>query len=156
MAKLTEAAAIRKEELRIKLNSRKLKNSCSSRKTNYKKNAIKANMSYADYVMEKCGVTIAQFEDWTWSLPERASGGKTPEKGTPEWKEYKSVASRKTYMKDVVMAASCVDPDCDTLDKFVVKYTDAETTEEFLSTEYNKSHKGCYSVRGYEFLAEFH
>ena len=138
------------------LNAKKLKNSCASRKTNYKKAAIKAGVSYADYVKDKCDVTIATFEDYNWSLPARAKSGSMPAKGTPEYNEYKSVASRKTYMKSVLQAAECVDEKCTNLEYFVDKYTSAATTEEFLSTAYCKANKSSYSVRGYEFLSEFH
>lgn len=148
--------ASKMQALQAKLSTRKLKNSCASRKTNYKKNAIKAGMSYADYVKEKCGVDLVTFEDYTWSLPARASGGTTPEKGTPEWKEYKSVASRKTYMKTVVECAACVDDKVTDLESFVKHHTSADTVEEFLSTEYCHANKSAYSVRGYEFLSEFH
>ena len=139
-----------------KLNEGKLKNSLASRKTNYKKAAIKADVTYAEYVKDKCGVTIAVFEDHNWSLPARKTGGSAPIKGTPEWNEYKSVASRKTYMKTVLMCVECVDPATTNLDAFVKKYTSAATTEEFLSTAYCKDNKSSYSVKGYEFLKEFH
>lgn len=134
----------------------KLKNSLASRKTNYKKGSVKAGVTYAEYVKDKCGVTIALFEDYKWSLPVRKTGGTTPIKGTPEWNEYKSVASRKTYMKTVMMCVEIVDPACANLDAFVKKYTSAATTEEFLSTVYCKANKSSYSVKGYEFLKEFH
>jgi len=134
----------------------KLKNSLASRKTNYKKGSVKAGVTYAEYVKDKCGVTIALFEDYKWSLPVRKTGGSTPIKGTPEWNEYKSAASRKTYMKTVLMVVGYVDAECKTLEQFVTKYTAASDVEEFLSTTFCKANKSSYSVKGYDFLKEFH
>lgn len=164
MAISKKAAAERKAQLLNDLKMKRLKASLASRKTNYKKAALAAGVSYTDHVLSVCGISIAEFEDVNWSLPKRAAGGTAPDKNTPEWKEYKSVASRKTYMKSVMECAECVDPEMTSITKFVEKYTEADNVEQFLSTEWlnergadeKRLHNSPYTVRGYKFLEEFH
>ena len=156
MKKIKNTRVSKIEALKAKLNVAKLKNSLASRKTNYKKNAIKAGVSYADYVMSKCGVTLDVFEDYNWSLPQRASNGTMPAKGTPEYAKYKRIASRKTYTKQLMEFVTAVDESTTTVEQFVDKYTDAADVAEFYSDDYNAANKGCYNVKAYAFLSDFH
>ena len=156
MKKIKNTRVSKIEALKAKLQVAKLKNSLASRKTNYKKNAIKAGVSYEDYVMSKCGVTLDVFEDYNWSLPKRASNGTMPDKGTPEYAKYKRIASRKTYTKQLMEFVTAVDESCTDVAQFVEWYTDANDVIEFYSDEYNAKHKGCYNVKAYAFLSDFH
>tara|TARA_R100001244_G_scaffold24806_2_gene25009 strand:- start:549 stop:986 length:438 start_codon:yes stop_codon:yes gene_type:complete len=144
------------EALVARLNLDKLNNSLASRKTNYRKNAKKHGVSYEDYVMSKCGISLEKFESVEYSLPKRAASGNAPVKGTPEFSEYKRRASRKTYTKRLLEYVTACDESCTTVEQFVAKHTGAGNVEEFYSDEYNKSNKGCYNVKAYAFMSVFH
>lgn len=154
MSKIKNTPVSKMEALRLQLNEGKLRNSLASRKTNYKKYAIKANMSYADYVMKTHKVSLDTFEDWKWSLPARSKNGNMPVKGTPEFAEYKRRASRKTYTKALMEYVTACDPKCKTVEQFVEKHTDATNVEDFYSDEYNHNNKGCYKPLTYKFIAD--
>lgn len=146
--------ALSREAIIAKLKLKNLKNSLASRKTNYKKNSLKAGVTYAEYVLEKQGVTIEEFETVTYELPKKAKGGTVPTKGTPEWALYKRIASRKTYTRQLIEASCVIDADCNTMELFTAKYTSAKSVDEFLSDEYNGNHKGCYNIGAYPHLKE--
>lgn len=159
-----ENLAQRKAVLLAELTMKKLKNTCSSRKTNYKKAAREKGIDYADHVLAVCGVSIEVFEDPKWELPKRAKAGTAPDKNTPEWKEYKSVASRKTYTKQLMQYVTCCDPEVTTVEQFVEKHTSAGGVTEFYSSvwlnakddEGKRINNSPYTVKGYKFLEEFH
>ena len=154
MKKIKNTPVSKMEALRLQLNEGKLRNSLASRKTNYKKYAAKAGMSYADYVMKTHKVSLDTFEDWKWSLPARKNAGSMPVKGTAEFAEYKRRASRKTYTKQLMEYVTACDPKCTTVEQFVEKHTDAADVDEFYSDEYNHNNKGCYKPLHYKFIAD--
>jgi|TARA_R110000764_G_scaffold18081_4_gene49020 hypothetical protein len=146
--------ALSREAIIAKLKLKNAKNSLASRKTNYKKAAIKADVTYEAYVKDKCDVTLAVFESVEYSLPKRSKSGSAPIKGTPEWALYKRIASRKTYTRQLIEVSCVIDEECNTMELFTAKYTDAKSVDEFLSDEYNGNHKGCYNVNAYPHLKE--
>ena len=146
MTKLSKSDIIAQAKLK------RANNSLASRKTNYKKNAIKAGITYEAYVHDKLGITLEVFESVEYSLPGRAKSGTAPTKGTPEWALYKRIASRKTYTRQLIQLSCIVDETCDTFETFVDKYTDAKSVDEFFSDAYNAEHKGCYNYGAYKHL----
>ena len=154
MSKVKNTPVSKMEAFRIELQLGKLKNSLASRKTNYRKNAKKHGVSYEDYVMSKCGVSLELFETVEYSLPKRAASGNMPQPGTPEFAEYKRRASRKTYTKQLMEYVTACDESCTTVEQFVTKHTDASSVEDFYSDEYNHNNKGCYKPLNYKFIAD--
>ncbi len=56
-----------KSDIIAQVKLKRANNSLASRKTNYKKNAIKAGVTYEAYVHDKLGITLEVFESVEYS-----------------------------------------------------------------------------------------